>query len=334
MEIREPQPQGPITIKNEVPIKALPTPDKLPISSLPETEKAISEQRRIIGLQSITGEGNFPPQIASLYHQNETFVGKKVIPNPGTHEEFKVTGMPNGILTIQKRKKQSNILFFIPHYSIEEYYFIDTKSKKGYELHEMLEKNTAKPYTFESVPSFGSSAVVPMKDKNVVILNDFSDLPLNNKAIQKLGFSKEDGEIMDMVAPFHEAAHVLQNPKTSSKDTSLAPIIIKDYLNRKILLPIALWFIKKIGSSKKISEIKGQKVWGERNASAFALNKIRSLKKQGVDLLRNHNPSIIAKTIDKALLSYDMGFGIYLPGEHFSQRVRKIANQIKSGSKP
>lgn len=330
MEIREPHPTEPIAIKKELPLGVLPAQDKLPTSSFPETEKALSDQRRIIGLQSITEEGDFPPQITSLYLQNETFIGKKIIPNPGTHEEFKITGMPNGILTIQKRKRQSNILFFIPHFTIEEYYFIDTKNKKGYELHELLDKNTDKPYSFESIPYFGSSAVIPMKDKNVVILNDFSDLPLHKKVFRKLGFSKEDGEIMDMVAPFHEAAHVLQNPQTTTKDGSLAPIIIKDFFNRKVLLPIALWFIKKIGVPKKASGIKEKKVWGERNASAVALNKIRGLKKQGVDLLRNHNPSTIAKAIDKALLSYDVGFGLYLPGEHFSNRVRRITGQIKS----
>lgn len=333
MEISEPQPSGPIAIKKEYPLGTIPTQDKLPISSLPETEKAISEQRRIIGLQSVTEEGGFPPQIASLYLQNEAFVGRKIVPSPGARGEYKITGTQNGILTIQKRTRQPNILFFIPRYSIDEYYFIDTKSKKGYDLHELLNQNTGKPYSLESIPYFGSSAVIPMKDRNVVILNDFSDLPLHKKKFRKLGLSKEDGEIMDMVAPFHEGAHVLQAPKSTSRDKNLTSVVIKDFVNRKVLLPIAMWIIKKIGAPKKVSTLKGEKVWGERNASAFALNQIRSLKKQGVDLLRNHNPLTVTKAIDKALLSYDVGFGLHLPGEHFSNRVRRIATQIKSEQK-
>lgn len=294
-----------------------------------QIDEALGVQRAIIQNQVSMQDKQMSPDVSALLDQNRTLIGQKRI-KIDSKQEYDLDGFPNDILLIQKRTRKKNVLFFIPRYSIDEFYFIDKQTNKYWEIKQLIKTDSGKPTQLEHIPYFGSSAVIPTKQANIVVLNKFSDALRGSAKVQKLGITDQEKNIIDLVAPLHEMAHTLQGLHATTSE-KLSSVVIKEYFARKVLLPVALWIFKHVGvgtHTEKVKKVKESVVRRERNAHAFALGTIRQLKKQGVDLLRGFGPMDTAKAIDKALLSYDMGIGIYLPGEPFSTRIKKIMRSI------
>lgn len=246
--------------------------------------------------------------------------------------EYKIKPFSNDIVLLQQRKRTKNLFLFFKKYSVEEFYFIDKKNNKAWDVKKMLdEKKGDKPYELVICPSLTPQLLQTNKGHSLVInlLDDINQKD-RKRIIRRLKFSKKEEQILSLIAPLHEMGHHLQLPTEKTND-NMEMTLIKMFLIKTFLMPLAKLMMK---FSFIPTFIRKRGVWQERNAHAFDLSLIHKLKSEGVNLLRGFSLKEITQTTDKALFSYDFMFGKILVDPFYSQRLRRIKKEVLKEDSP
>ncbi len=326
--------------------------DKRPSPSLPSVEQALTvirppnESRLLSDIQgklALLEEGKkgqrstldslrvgtidavLPPSLLPLVHSGYS-TGRSPVHFPdGT--QLDIHTAENGIATVKKLKRKKNIFLFTPVYEILDYYLVDKKTEKAWDVGQLWKdksssESLSKPIQTISIPSMFNAAAVRTIEGEYLILNSLSNHPNAKMLNEKAG--KDIVKIIDDIVPLHEAGHTFQMQDDKKSKDDLGWTLFKSWLIRKLVFP-ALPFIIKTGIKSEgiqtFLKMKQLLVGRERNAHAFALATIRKLRDQGIDILRDTPTLDVRDSIELALSSYDKA--VPIPGEAFSQENRR-----------
>lgn len=174
------------------------------------------------------------------------------------------------------------------------------------------------------IESSGNSGFMPTDEGGYLFLNlVHTDPKIVEEFLGKLTGRHVD--FFNVMAPIHEAGHRFQFYNNVSYfdlpywDFVRLVFVRSIHLANRNLFAIA----GKIPIIKNMFELdKMNQRARERNAAAFALNIVRSLKRQGLHLYRNLPKHEVVEVIEKSLSTYDKTFG-NIKGTPFSRKSDK-----------
>lgn len=276
-----------------------------------------------------------PSHMRQDYDENISLIGLKTIKTK-SGPIHKLHGLSNDLLTIVRLRKrpQNRYFLFNPIYEVEDYYLIDRKNGKAFDMKQLWklpesvqpqEGNRVltiyRPFTDHSFLRFEDD------DKSVggmLFLNSFFEREYYKQGWWKL--DQRETEAVDVITPIHEAAHRWQLFRCSKEQRNM-----EAEKHRKLLqLASFLRLGRLLGLQERIRLYKQFKVELERNAHAFSLSATRVLRDQGIDIFRDFSLSQIEKIVDFPLSTYEKLYtnilGMGLP--YFTQE-RKRENSTK-----
>lgn len=274
-------------------------------------------------------EDTLPFELNALYKGSSGAVGDITVEFTDKSKAI-ITTLDNNIVIVRKLKPGRKIWRLFPTYTIDSYYMIDRQNDKAWDVSQLWKSTSetlsqkGKTVQVIDVPwSVGFFAKT--KEGPLLGLQRISDFLLRSK---KNVYPEKVATLqgLDRFIPAHEAGHMLQTSKQSSDvstETLLKIVKILPTAERVILLALLVtlpvWlpatvvlynfserFRRKLNDFDKYVEknIK-ERVFYERNASAFGLAVVRQLKHQGIDLYRGQPAKRVFDIVDWALQTYD-----------------------------
>lgn len=204
---------------------------------------------------------------------------------------------------------------------IAHYYYIDQESGKYYDVQNLwsdIENETGR----KVIPIWTSKMITPQvlastKDGIYVVLNSM------NLTSRKMNYNRHiipTIPSIESIVPSHEAAHTIQLP-----ESKLSPWLAKlmNSTIRNIVFIFSIFGNPQILRFAQFS--RGINRLYERNAHAFALNMIRTLKKQGLDLARGSTTDELIYAVNTALSTYDSTYNFMnIRGEPFRKTKKRV----------
>ena len=209
---------------------------------------------------------------------------------------------------------------------IEHYYIVDTKSKKMVDLRDVWD-TAARLRNINIIPvmtnKYIDPRVLPPSELGMyVVLNRF-DRALNQGTVNRESAAFQIPNLNAIVPP-HEIAHATQ------LRSSNLPLNIALSLAEVTKFMLKVLTIVGVKSAFRFAEFsRATSRLYERNAHAFALNMIRTLRKQNL----NPTPGLTSKelifAVNSALRTYDFGYDMQgVKGVRFSKQGKKLFSEM------